>query len=113
MPEGFSASEDTLFAFNECCAEFVNMVASEAIAVGGGQTVSYKNTVKAMKNLGLDTYMEQAESLVAQDIQEVQAARKRKARKNERTQEEEDAAAKRQRELLAATAESFRREQGL
>lgn len=37
----------------------------------------------------------------------------RKARKNERTQEEEDAAAKRQRELLAATAESFRREQGL
>lgn len=29
--------------------EFVNMVASEAIAVGGGQTVSYKNTVKAMK----------------------------------------------------------------
>ncbi|CAM9289968.1 unnamed protein product [Pylaiella littoralis] len=116
LPEGMVATDGTLEAINRGCAEFVSLVSTESSTVledvGNHSIMSKKDVVDAMKRLGLEVYLAEAEDRAAEDVAKVQANKKRK-KKTKPSKEEEAAAAKRQRELLEATAKSFYDEQGL
>eukprot|EP00903_Cladosiphon_okamuranus_P006919 g6734.t1 len=111
-----AATDETLEAINKGCAEFVNLVSTEAsVDARGAETTSTMSTidvVDAIKRLGLESYLTSAEEQAVSDTKRVQKKRKEK-RKPKLSKEEEAAAADRQRELLEATAKSFYEDQGL
>ncbi|CAM9927061.1 unnamed protein product [Scytosiphon promiscuus] len=111
-----AATEDTIDEINKSCAEFVNLLCTEASIEGVDRAknplMSQKDVVDAIKRLGLEAYLAAAEGDAAVDMEKEQAKRQRK-RKPKQSKEEEAAAAARQQELLEATAKSFYSDQGL
>ncbi|CAM9151810.1 unnamed protein product [Ectocarpus sp. 12 AP-2014] len=116
LPNGMTATDEMVEAINKSCAEFVNLLSTEASAKAKGSgknpVMSNEDVVEAIKRLGLEAYLTGAEEGAAADSEKEQARRKRK-RKPKQSKEAEEAAANKQRELLEATAKSFYEDQGL
>ncbi|CAN0034240.1 unnamed protein product, partial [Discosporangium mesarthrocarpum] len=103
LPGEVTASKDAIHALNQCCAEFVSLVSSEASTLADGERLMKpEHVTEALKTLGFDAYINEGNGAVveAKEMRKERLKKRQSFRGPKFTKEEEEELAQKQRVLL-------------